>query len=132
MNILAALVTLSVLGFGPFVLSLTPTYSGRSNIDDGRVLMWESFVNTDSSHSKYATNESLRHRTKLNDESPILSQFSILSGSAPEVVVPKMCERLANAGLFDLTVGERGAVGRTVHLADERGQLLGNGVIGWN
>jgi len=85
-----------------------------------------------SRFSKYATCETLQNQPKQTPESPILVHFSIISGAVPDVVVPKTTEQSTNSRPLDLTAGEQGLVGSSVHVTDEGGELLGRGVIGWN
>lgn len=79
--------------------------------------------------SKYETEGSLEQgRPPFNEPSPILGQFSVLAGAVPGAVIPKKTA----SHVLDLTVGERGVVGRPVYIVDDLGRSLGRGIIGWN
>ncbi|OCT54134.1 hypothetical protein CLCR_00207 [Cladophialophora carrionii] len=67
-------------------------------------------------------------------QNPVFVRFALIAGAGPTVVNPD-----AGGGLdgvdrrdFDLTVADRGIVGREVDVANEQGKVLGRGIIGWN
>ncbi|OAP55745.1 hypothetical protein AYL99_09897 [Fonsecaea erecta] len=78
-------------------------------------------------------NEHFRSVPAKKPANPVFVRFALIAGAGPIVVSPSSPD--AN-GLgrrdFDLTADDRGIVGREVDVANEQGQVLGRGIIGWN
>ncbi|KAH0829672.1 hypothetical protein FOPE_10791 [Fonsecaea pedrosoi] len=67
---------------------------------------------------------------------PVFARFPLVTGAGPTIVsrASRDTDGRDECGRrdFDLTVDERGIVGREVDVTNEQGQVLGRGIIGWN
>ncbi|KIX97452.1 uncharacterized protein Z520_06904 [Fonsecaea multimorphosa CBS 102226] len=81
-------------------------------------------------------NEHFQSAPVQRSSNPVFVRFALIAGAGPTVVSPDSRDSNHTHGLdrrdFDLTVDERGIVGREVDVANEQGQVLGRGIIGWN
>ncbi|KIW92574.1 uncharacterized protein Z519_06421 [Cladophialophora bantiana CBS 173.52] len=79
-------------------------------------------------------NEHAQSVPARRSHNPVFVRFAVIVGASPVVVCASSRDSLDGLGCgdFDLTANDRGIVGREVDVANEQGQVLGRGIIGWN